>query len=649
LRAAIQEANALPGDDIIILPALPPPNAYVLELFAELIVSSNLTITGGGAATTIIDGNKDLRTNLGVIIINVGSTVTISAATIRNGARRDGGGGIANSGALALVNSTVSGNRSVNSESGGRGGGIRNDGTLTVTNSTVSGNLSDGDNASLGGGIYNTGTAITTVNTSTISGNSADSGGGGIYAVGTLTLTNSTVSGNNAGGFGGGIYNLSTASLFNVTITNNTANLTGSLPSNVDGAGGGVFNDATATVSFRNSIILGNRDHHPTTPLPNDCKGTIASLGNNVMGDFNLGCTINGAGINSVNSFGGPYLGVLQNNGGPTQTHALLANNPAINGGNVLGCRDQFGAPLTTDQRGLPRPSPGTNCDAGAFESQAILCPTNSLQAAIDNATAGQIILVMGTCSENLIVRNEKQRITIDGSGAGTGTRATLFGNFNSPTVNIRGKGILLQNFNIENGSDGVHINRGSNAVLHNNVIQGSVSAGVLVDELAFAVITANTIENHFDAAIHVDEQSTARIGFNSDADTVAAANLINNNGGFGIRVTNGSSARIIGNVIQNNLGDGIQVIRDSHADIASNGIYNNADGIELGENSSVQLGEDTGTSIFEAANTAAASFNNDFGVNCVAGGIANGRLGSLNGIGGAKSFAGSCIDSLIP
>jgi len=58
LRAAIQEANALAGADEIVLLSLPPPNAYVLTILAQLTITGSLTITGGGASTAIIDGNR---------------------------------------------------------------------------------------------------------------------------------------------------------------------------------------------------------------------------------------------------------------------------------------------------------------------------------------------------------------------------------------------------------------------------------------------------------------------------------------------------------------------------------------------------------------------------------------------------------------
>ncbi len=70
-------------------------------------------------------------------------------------------------------------------------------------------------------------------------------------------------------------------------------------------------------------------------------------------------------------------------------------------------------------------------------------------------------------------------------------------------------------------------VNRGSNAVINNNIVQNTGGNGVVVDELAFAVLTNNTIQNNPGAGVFVSENSTARIGFNSDSETTASPNTI--------------------------------------------------------------------------------------------------------------------------
>ena len=69
-----------------------PPNTYLLTQVTELTITGNLTITGGGASTTIIDGNKSVRPDSGVLVIASDITVNISGVTIRNGEREEGGG-----------------------------------------------------------------------------------------------------------------------------------------------------------------------------------------------------------------------------------------------------------------------------------------------------------------------------------------------------------------------------------------------------------------------------------------------------------------------------------------------------------------------------------------------------------------------------
>ncbi len=102
--------------------------------------------------------------------------------------------------------------------------------------------------------------------------------------------------------------------------------------------------------------------------VPDDCAGTLTSQGFNIVSTPN--CTITGP-FSQVD----PLLGPLQNNGGPTLTHALLSGSPAIDAGETPNCTDNLGAPIATDQRGLQRPANGgisLRCDIGAFEFIAL-------------------------------------------------------------------------------------------------------------------------------------------------------------------------------------------------------------------------------------------------------------------------------------
>ena len=282
------------------------------------------------------------------------------------------------------------------------------------------------------------------------------------------------------------------------------------------------------------------------------------------------------------------------------------------------------------------------------FGPPALNCSTTSLQSAVDAAQPGSTITVLGPCNQNILIRNEKQRITIDGSGAGPGTRATIMGGGSSPVFNVRGKGIVIQNFTITGGSHGVHVNRGSNAIIFNNVIQSTGGDGVKVEQLSFASLANNLIENNPSDGVSVQENATTRIGFNSDIETVPGVNTIQNNGGRGIKIGNRSHARIIGNTISGNGEEGVLVERDASADIASNDIKGNlSHGIKVEGNSFVMLGEDSGFSMFEEPNDTTVN-NVGAGVRCDDGSVVDGRLGTLTGNGGPTDFDSSCVNSLI-
>jgi predicted outer membrane repeat protein len=227
------------------------------------------------------------------------------------------------------------------------GGGIQNAGTLLVSHSTIRENDAFGD----GGGIYSTGKL--TVAKSTIAGNLAFNSGGGIASSGSLRVINSTLSHNRVidpfmANRGGGLRNTGiSADLLNVTINKNETA--------VGGTGGGIVNDG-GSVRVRNVIVANSPDQA-------NCEGPITSAGHNLDSGSTCGFTDPGD-LSDTD----PQLGPLADNGGPTDTHALLAGSPAIDAGTNDRC------PLT-DQRGVARPQDGDGdgkafCDMGAYEKR---------------------------------------------------------------------------------------------------------------------------------------------------------------------------------------------------------------------------------------------------------------------------------------
>ncbi|NOT62858.1 MAG: hypothetical protein HOP19_21830, partial [Acidobacteria bacterium] len=310
----------------------------------QITIDKNLTIQGPGANLLTVQNTAAASATSRVFLVNSGVTATISGLTI-SGANVSGGTA---------------------------GGGIRNLGTLTVTDSTISGN-----SANSGGGISNTSGTLTVTN-STISNNSAPNGGSGIFNSSTLNVTNATISNNSTTtGSGGGIFNSGTSNVTNATISNNSA---------PTGSGGGIFNGGGGTVNARNSIIAGN-----TALVGPDLTVTLTSQGYNLIGNTS-GATISG-GSNDITGMS-PMLGSLAFNGGPTQTLALLAGSPALDKGSAANNPVTM-SPITTDQRGLPRPVElatanamgGNGSDIGAYEHQCAAITV--MPVSLPNGTVG--------------------------------------------------------------------------------------------------------------------------------------------------------------------------------------------------------------------------------------------------------------------
>jgi CSLREA domain-containing protein len=303
-----------------------PANTPVTLTNGEIVVNVELKIKGPGARLQTVQRSTAAgapKFRIFNVAANVG--VTISGLTIANGSVPDlFGGGILNAGAVELIDCLVTGN-----------------------------------SAAAGGGIYNVGAgSLLIITTSTISGNSnSRGGGGGILSEGTLNIVNSTISGN-SGNDGGGVHNFQgTATITDSTITGNTAIS--------NGDGGGIFSIPAGALKLKNTIVAGN-----SAPIGPDLAGTIASQGYNLIGSNKDApfTAATGDQIGTALSPIDPRLGPLQDNGGPTNTHALLTGSPAI---------DRGSAGKTTDQRGLPRKidSPliantADGSDIGAYEVQ---------------------------------------------------------------------------------------------------------------------------------------------------------------------------------------------------------------------------------------------------------------------------------------
>jgi hypothetical protein len=352
IRQAIDAAAA--GDTVAI-----PAGHYLLDPKpGPLVVLKDLNIAGAGARSTTIDGGDKIQ------VFQLGSTqpsaptVSISGVEITGGnadSQTNGAGGILSYGTLTVTDSTVRGNHAYYT-----GGGIAalpptegGSPTLRLVNTTVSGN-----SAPQGGGVYGLYATVTAVNT-TVTGNTAT---GKIDAIGQ----------------GGGIWIrpfIAPSTLYNTTVAGNTAV---NPPERSDQPSGGnlYFDGMTFSRTLRPVLVLTRPVEPPALRLKNsivsggvaatdpNCGGQdYASLGHNVVSDGACGSDATMGDVAAD-----PVLKPLADNGGQTDTLALVDGSPAIGAGDPAGCRDDNDALIALDQRTVSRPQ-GARCDAGAVES----------------------------------------------------------------------------------------------------------------------------------------------------------------------------------------------------------------------------------------------------------------------------------------
>ncbi len=350
-------------------------NTGLITISTSTVRDNSATNAGGGLL--IGSNTRGLLQNVtfeenhagqsGGAIYNSGtSSLTIANCQITDNVSDRSGGAIANQGELEVRNSLIAANTAGQGDTG-YGGAFANTadifGLLEIT--VISSTIVDNASGRHGGGIYMPNGGDITITQSTFSRNQAGEDGGGIYLAndmvfglyGRLTMVNSTLSLNQASEDGGGIWAVSQdlsifISLTHVTLAGNQS---------TDGVGEGIYSAyGDTSVSFENTLLAGNTAGGPG--IDSDCAGTgiYTSNGYNLVGGGG-GCPTTASDLTVHGDIFGQVVSTeLLDNGGPTLTHALYADSPAVDFVPLISC-------LPTDQRGVTRPV-GSGCDIGAYE-----------------------------------------------------------------------------------------------------------------------------------------------------------------------------------------------------------------------------------------------------------------------------------------
>ncbi|CAN5631060.1 hypothetical protein BH10CHL1_BH10CHL1_33130 [soil metagenome] len=343
LRQALVDATA--GDVITFDASL---TGQTITLASELSVATPLTIDGSTTPNVTVSANFHAR------VFSASAPLTLIGFTIANGQAQPtfSGGGIFTNNDLTLILMHIIDNQA------SFGGGIYSaNGNLVINQSTLSGNTADNG----GGGLFKDISGSTTISNSAIYSNTANEDGGGLQIDGgSLLLENSTVSGNQATQNGGGIWDSVTgATLHYSTLTNNQAG----------SSGGGLYVQGGGNVALDSTVIANSQ-------TGGDCVGTISDTGYNFIEDAANACGLTD-GLNHNFIGVDPALTALGNYGGPTWTHIHLDTGNLPDHGNPATCPG-------ADQRGSVRPS-GAGCDIGAVEAD--LAPTFNTATPANGAT----------------------------------------------------------------------------------------------------------------------------------------------------------------------------------------------------------------------------------------------------------------------
>lgn len=336
-----------------------------------LTIARSVTVTLQGL--TFSNGNVSSGYGGGAVTNNAGGNLTVTDCTFTNNTSDFDGGAIdsaddGGSGTLTVADSKFSGNTAGNDGGAIDSADYYGNGTLTVTDSTFSGNTANYDGGAIDSGDLATGSA--TVNGSTFSGNTATYDGGAIdsadfFGSGTLVVSRSTLTGNSATN-GGAVDTGDHSGDGTLVVADSTL------------AGGSATHASLIAAAAQES---GYTTGTATTNLAADVLDGTCAQNASSWYDYGFSAATDASCLGSAPAHpdqltpAAADLGTLASNGGPTQTLALLAGNPAID---LIPANTAFsvpapgrpftiGCPLTADQRGIGNPG-AAGCDAGAIQ-----------------------------------------------------------------------------------------------------------------------------------------------------------------------------------------------------------------------------------------------------------------------------------------
>jgi len=489
---SLREAISLANDNQTITFDSSLSDRSIILSQGSLLIDRSINIDGLGANNLTIDANHSFR----IFLVDDGNDdsqadVSVSGLTLKDGYSFDSdisyldGGGFLNRENLTVSDSILTGNRA------GNGGAIFNTGNLQFENSLVT--KSDGT-----GPINNDG--------------------------GTVSIVNSTFTDNHVPGVSAIVNNNGgTLELTNSTITENS------------GYGAALFNSEDSTATVASTIVANNLAELPEEEGKDDILGNYISQGNNL-----IGTTQGGSGFDNESDLVGtegnamdPKLGELQDNGGSTQTIALLEGSPAIDAGSNPNN-------LETDQRGEGfNRTVGEGTDIGAYEVQeddngetptelvvSTLEDENdgdysdgdlSLREAIalsnqqegadtitfNDGLSGNIVLTQGqlTIVDSVTIDgNNGQNLTIDGNNS---DRIFKIDDGNSETnADVTLDGLVIENGNVDNRDTdnigGGILNQENLTVVRSTISYNSAEQGGGIANQGNLTLQSSYVDNNY-------------------------------------------------------------------------------------------------------------------------------------------------------